>query len=221
MNARLLIFGAGGHGRGTLEIVRARLAAGLEAPQPFGFLDDDATSHGSSLGGLPVLGGWGWYLAHREPDWVVIVALASARAKQAVAAKFAEAGADFATAVHPAAILGAGTTVAAGAIVGAGVVVAYDTVIGAHTTINLGATVGHDCTIGDFSTIAPGVNITGNVRLGEGVEIQTNATIVPGLALGAWSSVGPGSVVLRDVEPGDFVFGNPARRMPKLTRGGA
>jgi sugar O-acyltransferase (sialic acid O-acetyltransferase NeuD family) len=218
---QLVLVGAGDHGRGTLEIVRARLAAGLDAPGPLGFVDDDAARHGTAVGGLPVLGGVDWLIARAAggagaPPLVALLALATPQAKRSLAERLDAAGVRFATAVHPSAILGAGTTVAEGAVVGAGVVVAYDTAIGRHATINLNATVGHDCVVGDYATIAPGVNITGRVTLGEGLLIQTNATVVPGLALGAWARIGPGAVVLKDVPPGEFWFGNPARRMPEL-----
>lgn len=219
--ARLVLVGAGDHGRGTLEIVRARLAAGLDAPEPLGFVDDDAARHGATVGGLPVFGGSDWLIAEAAAagsaaPLLALLALSTPQAKRALDRRLGAAGVRFASAVHPSAILGAGTTVGDGAVVGAGVVVAYDTAIGRHATINLNATVGHDCLVGDYATIAPGVNVTGRVTLGEGVLIQTNATVVPGLTLGAWARIGPGAVVLKEVPPGEFWFGNPARRMPEL-----
>ena len=212
---RVVLVGAGGHGRGTLEILRARRAAGLPCPEPVGFVDDDPGRAGMEVGGLPVLGPVDRLLEMADEEVGAILAIASARAKRTLAERIDAAGIPWVAAVHPSAILGAGTTVGEGAIVGAGVVVAYDTRIGRHVTVNLNATVGHDCVVGDFSTIAPGVNVTGNVTIGEGVEIQTNATVVPGVTIGADARVGPGSVVLRDVPPGELVFGNPARRMPR------
>lgn len=215
MNRQLVLIGAGDHGRGTLEILRARAAAGLPVPEVLGFVDDDPAVHGRTLGGLPVLGGLEWFFGLSDRP-AALLALASAGAKRALVQRTADWGMTWETAVHPSAILGAGTVVMPGAIVGAGVIVAYDTTIGPHTTINLGCTVGHDCVIGAYSTVAPGVNITGKVVLGEGVEIQTNATLVPGISIGDGARVGPGSVVLRDVAAGDFVFGSPARKMPVL-----
>lgn len=209
----VVLVGAGAHGRGTLEILRARRAAGLEAPEVVGFVDDGQTP--AEVGGLPVLGPVEWLVERGSADGLdVILALAGARAKRALAARLAGAGVGFATAVHPSVITATGVTFAEGAIVGAGVVIAYDTDVEAHTTINLGATVGHDCVVGRYSTIAPGVNITGNVRIGEGCEIQTNATIVPGVTLGDGVRVGPGAVLLKDAAAGGFYMGNPARRMP-------
>jgi len=218
VSGKLVLVGAGDHGRGTLEIVRARLAAGLDVPAPLGFVDDDPARRGAAPGGLPVLGDLAW-LAERAPaerDWFAVIALAQPRAKQAIAARLAATGVRFTAVVHPSAIIGAGTTLGDGAIVGAGVVIAYDTNVGRHTTINLNATVGHDCVVGEFATIAPGVNLTGRVSIGEGAQLQTNAAVVPGLSIGAWARIGPGAVVLKDVPPGEFWFGNPARRMPEL-----
>jgi sugar O-acyltransferase (sialic acid O-acetyltransferase NeuD family) len=217
----VVLVGAGGHGRGTLEILRARAAAGLATPVVLGFVDDDPARHGSAPGGLPVLGGTDWLIARAAAGEPVaaILAIASARAKKAVDGRLRAAGVPFATAVHPAAVLAGGVVVGEGAIVNAGVCVAYDTRLGRHTTVNLNATVGHDCVVGDYSTVAPGVNITGNVTLGEGCEVQTNTTIVPGITLGEYVKVGPASLVLRDVAAGQHVFGNPARPVPGV--GGA
>lgn len=218
MTSRVILVGAGDHGRGVLEIVLARRAAGLEAPEPVGFVDDDPARRDTSPGGVPVLGPVDTVLTRREEGLGLVLAIASASAKRTLAARFAGAGFTWVKIIHPSAILGRGTTVAPGAIVGAGVVVAYDTRIEAHTTINLNATVGHDCVVGEFATIAPGVNVTGRVTIGAGAEIQTNATLVPGVTIGEDARVGPGSVVLRDVPAGVSVFGNPARVMPRMRR---
>ncbi len=218
MIARVILVGAGDHGRGVLEILLARREAGLPAPEPVGFVDDGPRRHATRPGGVPVLGPVDMLLERREPDLGIVLAIASADAKRALAARLEPAGLPYVTIVHPSAILGRGTTVAPGAIVGAGVVVAYDTRIEPHVTINLNATVGHDCLVGEFATIAPGVNVTGRVTIGAGAEIQTNATIVPGVTVGENARVGPGSVVLRDVPAGVAVFGNPARVMPQVPR---
>lgn len=44
-----------------------------------------------------------------------------------------------------------------------------------------------------------------------GASIGANATIVCGVTIGAWSLVGAGSVVTKDVPPHALVVGNPAR----------
>lgn len=48
-------------------------------------------------------------------------------------------------------------------------------------------------------------------RVGRGASIGANATVVCGTTLGAYSFVGAGAVVTRDVPPHGLVYGNPAR----------
>lgn len=213
MSSRLVLVGAGSHGRGTLEILRARTRAGLPAPEVIGFVDDAARA--GDVDGVPVLGPVE-HLVERAPmdGLSALLALADPEAKRRLAERLGAVVAGWATAVHPTAVFSGGVSVAPGAIVGAGVIVAHDTSIESHTTVNLGATVGHDCRVGRFSTIAPGVNVAGSVTIGEGVQVQTNATIVPGLSLGDGVRVGPGAVLLRDASAGGVYVGNPARRVP-------
>lgn len=58
-------------------------------------------------------------------------------------------------------------------------------------------------------------------QVGDGVSIGANCTIGPGLVLGAWSMIGMGSVVTRDVPPHALVLGNPARIAGIVCRCGA
>jgi sugar O-acyltransferase (sialic acid O-acetyltransferase NeuD family) len=220
VSGAVVLVGAGAHGRGTLEILRARRAAGLETPEVAGFVDDHAAA--GEIGGLPLLGDVAWLAERaRAEGLAAILAIADPAAKRALAARLEDAVPRWESAVHPTVVLASGVDVADGAILGAGVIVAYDTVIEAHTTVNLGATIGHDCRVGRFATVAPGVNVTGNVTIGEGALIQTNATVVPGVTIGDGARVGPGAVLLRDAEAGALYMGNPARRMPDPVGEGA
>jgi acetyltransferase-like isoleucine patch superfamily enzyme len=49
------------------------------------------------------------------------------------------------------------------------------------------------------------------VEIEDGVRIGYNATILKGVHIGAGAVIGPGAVVSRDVAPGVYVSGNPAR----------
>lgn len=53
-------------------------------------------------------------------------------------------------------------------------------------------------------------------RVCEGASIGSNATILPGITIGAWSLVGAGSVVTKDVPPRTIVAGCPARVIRSL-----
>lgn len=91
---------------------------------------------------------------------------------------------------------------------------------GDFCTVNLNATVSHDCRIGDFANISPGAHLAGNVHIGEGAWIGMGVTINQGTdeqprMIGAWSTVGSGAVVLRDVPPDVIQVGVPAQEIQK------
>jgi sugar O-acyltransferase (sialic acid O-acetyltransferase NeuD family) len=209
---RIVLVGAGDHGRGVLEIVRAAGRAG-SGQEVVGFVDDAPTA--GAVDGVPLLGTTAWLLEHLASlDASGILAMASPSAKRRLAARLDAAGVGWARAVHPNADLAPSVSVGLGSVVGSGVVVVYDTRIGAHVTVNLNATVGHHVEIGDFATVAPGANILGKARIGDGAQIHANAVVLPSVRIGAGATVGAGSVALKDVADGVTVFGNPARPLP-------
>lgn len=213
MDRKVVIIGAGDHGRGVLEILREASRTSTRA-DVIGFVDDAPDKQGASISGVSVLGGIDWIRSSREPDVDYVIAVANTRTKAHIARRLDSRALTFVAAIHPSVILAGGVRVEPGAILNAGVVVAYDTLVCAHSTVNLNATLGHDCTLGRFSTVAPGANIAGHVQLGEGCDVGMNATVAAGLAIGEWSSIALGAVVMKNVAAGQRVFGNPARLVP-------
>jgi len=53
-----------------------------------------------------------------------------------------------------------------------------------------------------------------DTRIDRDVTVGARAIIMPGVSVGAGAMVEPGSVVIRDVMPGERVAGNPARVLP-------
>lgn len=54
--------------------------------------------------------------------------------------------------------------------------------------------------------------------IGRDAKVGANATLLPGVHIGEGSLVGAGAVVVRDVEPGTVVVGNPARAVNRIDR---
>lgn len=90
--------------------------------------------------------------------------------------------------------------------------------IGDFCTVNLNATISHDNRIGDFANLSPGAHLAGNVHIGEGAWIGMGVTVNQGTdeqprQIGAWSTVGSGAVVLRDIPAEVTQVGIPAQEI--------
>ena len=120
---------------------------------------------------------------------------------------------EFATAIHPSAIISPSAKIGEGTVVMAGAVINADAVIGKHCIVNTGATVDHDCVIGDYCHIAPGANISGGTHIGEGTWIGVGACVIQCLNIGKDCMIGAGSVVVKDIPDGVTAYGNPCKVM--------
>jgi acetyltransferase-like isoleucine patch superfamily enzyme len=65
--------------------------------------------------------------------------------------------------------------------------------------------------LADGVQVCPGANLAGGVICEEDVFIGTGAVVIPRITIGAGATVGAGAIVIRDVEAGTTVVGNPAR----------
>ncbi len=204
--ADLAIFGCGGFAREVAQVIRD-----INAVTPtwtlLGFIDDDVGKHGSTVAGLPVLGGAEWLEAHAEVS--CSIGVGSPAAKRKIVSRLRRT--QFATLVHPRAWVGERVALGTGSIVCAHAAATCDITIGAHSIVNLSATIGHDARIGDYATLAPSVNISGYAQVGEGCDLGTGVALIPGAKVGAWSIVGAGSVVVSDLPENVTAVGAPAR----------
>jgi acetyltransferase-like isoleucine patch superfamily enzyme len=119
----------------------------------------------------------------------------------------------YATVVHPAAEIGAGSVVGPGSVLLAGTVLTADVAMGSHVAVMPRVVLTHDDHIADYATIAAGVGLGGGATLETGAYVGAGALVREGATVGAWSLVGMGSVVLHDVPTGEVWAGNPARRI--------
>ncbi|MDG4828900.1 acetyltransferase [Solwaraspora sp. WMMD1047] len=215
----LVIVGAGGFARETAAAVHA-----VNQDRPtwrlLGFLDDDPALAGSSRAGLPILADTG-ALTGAPPagapdltDAAVLVCVGNPRdyaARRRVVRRLGLPTDRYATVVHPAAQVGAGSRVGPGSVLLAGTVLTADVSVGAHVAVMPHAVLTHDDRVEDYVTIASGVRLGGGAVLREGAYVGAGALLREGVTVGSWSLVGMGSVVLRDVPPGQVWAGNPAR----------
>jgi UDP-3-O-[3-hydroxymyristoyl] glucosamine N-acyltransferase len=101
--------------------------------------------------------------------------------------------------------IGALTTVCRGAL--------GDTVVDDYVKTDDHVHIAHNCRIGAGTMITACAELSGSVIVGKKVWIAPNCSIAQKLKIGDEAFIGIGAVVLRDVEAGAKVFGNPAKEL--------
>lgn len=208
---QLLIIGAGGTGQDAAGFISAINDAG-PTYQCLGFLDDDASKHGTEIWGHPVLGPTSSAAEYDDVSFVNCLGSPSSFLRRGQ--RMRELGISdelFETIIHPTAIVADGSTIGHGCILypfthlGPGVELEQQVVVLSHTVIH------HHSHVGRFTIIASGCNISGDVRIAASCYLGTGSSIRDGVRIGERSLVGMGSAVIDDVQPGTVVAGVPAR----------
>ena len=194
---RVLILGAGGHGRAVCEAARD---AGFDVA---GFLDGRAPL--PDVLGLPVLGP---EAAHDGAP--LLIALGDNAMRLAAAGRL---GAVLPVLLHPSAIRARSAELAEGAVVMPRVVLGAQARVGRLALVNTRAIVEHDVELGEGVHIAPGAILCGGVRIAARAMVGAGAVIAPNIQVGEGAIIGAGASVLQKVDAFSRVAGVPARRL--------
>lgn len=204
MTVRLLLIGAGGHGRAVLELLRH---AGW--PEPAGVLDDDPASAG--LPGIPLLGPVAMAEALcRQGLTAAHVALGHNARRAGLGAWLRELGYALPVLRHPSAVVAGTARLGEGSVLLPRVVLGAAATVGAHVILNTGCIVEHDCVVEEAAHVAPGAVLGGGVRVGAHALVGLGAAVRPGMRIGEGAVVGVGAAVVADVAAGTRVGGVPA-----------
>ncbi|MCL0053826.1 acetyltransferase [Dehalococcoidia bacterium] len=207
---RVVGFGAGGHARVVIEILR--LVGGYTL---YGLLDPKQELWNSRVLDVPVLGDDSLlddlYSQGIGQAFIGLGSTADTRPRQDLYHKARRAGYEIVSAVHPQAVISPSAALGSGITVTAGVIINADARLGDNVIVNTGAIVEHDCSIGDHVHIATGARLASTVRVGNGAHIGIGATIRQNITIGEGAVVGAGAVVVKNVSPRSVVVGVPAR----------
>lgn len=119
---------------------------------------------------------------------------------------FKKDGFNFATVIHPSAIISDTVDISEGSQIMAGVIIQANTLIGPNCIINTGSNIDHDCIIGSSVHIAPGSTLSGNVVIDDYAHIGTGTSIIEGRKIGKNSIIAAGSVIYDDVQENEKII---------------
>ena len=157
---RLLIVGAGGHGR---SVVEAALASGEFVV--IGFLDD-AFPKLAQVWAIPVRGKVAEFAYFRDEADFAIVAIGNNAIRRLVTSNLHGAGFPLARVVHQRAIVSPSAVIDEGSAIMAGAIVGTEARLGEGVIVNCAAVVDHHCRVGDFGHLGVGASMAGGSALG-------------------------------------------------------
>ncbi|MGA1557307.1 MAG: NeuD/PglB/VioB family sugar acetyltransferase [Ilumatobacteraceae bacterium] len=199
---RLVIVGAGDHGRSVLETA---MAAGFDVEA---FVD---RTQSGEVFGVPIIASVPD--GHVAGGGALCVAIGDNSTREAAVERLGVPvdSAVFPSLVHPSASVSRFATVGAGTVVLQGAVVGSAAAVGAFCIVNTRASLDHDGVLEDFASLAPGVTLGGTVRVGRRSAIGIGAVAKQGVTIGADTVVGANSYLDRDLGDCLVAYGTPAR----------
>lgn len=201
MNKKVVIIGAGGHGRVVADIVEAA------GDTVLGFLDDSTTGNDK----VNIIGKSADAKKYCDEETYLFVAIGNCKVRETIMNSLPNA--KWYTAIHPSAVISPSAVIGEGTCVMPNAVVNNSAVVGKGVIINTCASVDHDDIIGDFVHIACGVHIAGTVSVGKGCWIGIGSTISNNITICDDLMIGAGTVIVKDIiEKGTYV-GVPARKI--------
>lgn len=207
--SRLLILGAGGHGK-----VIADIAVMTGKWDHIAFLDDREDL--AEAVGIPVVGKLEDYEKFKGTFGHGFVAIGNNRVRIEWLNKLASAGYDIPVLVHPASVVSQLSTIRDGSVVMPGAVVNACANIGKGCIINTSSSVDHDCLITNGVHISPGAHVGGTAIIGECTWVCIGVSVANNVRVGSNSIIGAGAAVVTDIPDSVMSAGVPARTIKIL-----
>ena len=206
----LIIIGAGGMGRSIYDMAQGCVGYGVDFDIK-GFIDDNIHALDMYPNYPPLLSSISDYLP-KDKD-VFVCSIGSMQTKRMVCELLKEKSAKFLTLIHRTAVVGSNSIIGEGSVLAEYSLIGSDAVIGENSLIQCYAVIGHDCHIGDYVRIDTHCTCVGGITICDGATIHTSSVINHNVMVGKDATVGALSFVIRKVEAGTTVCGNPARKL--------
>lgn len=202
---KLIIVGAGGFAREVAWLVE-EINQSKPSWDLLGFFDENENDC-SQMNGYTIIKKSEF---DKHLDAFIVIAIGDPETRKKVAMRYVGKY-RFATLIHPSISIHKTSCVGPGSIVCKDTIITTNVNIGNHVIVNLDCTIGHDATLKDYVTIFPSVNVSGYVLIDECSSVGTGSQIIQQLKIGANTTIGAGSVVVKDIPSMVVAVGVPAR----------
>lgn len=208
----LCIFGAGGQGKEVKEI--AELDNKINGKWNEIIFIDDYCPEGQLMG-IRRLHFNTVEKEYSKTDVEFVIALGEPSTKKKIFEMIQKKGFNFGNVICPESQISSYANLGKGLIVKRGVLISPEAMVQDNTTLQAYVAVGHNVKIGKHCQVATHSVIGGGTQLGECVYVGLNCPIREQLIIGDNAVISAGAVVLKNVESGVTVMGNPARVIAK------
>jgi sugar O-acyltransferase (sialic acid O-acetyltransferase NeuD family) len=213
--SRLILWGAGGHGRSVTDITHA-----LNDFEEVVFVDDDPSRVGVVSCGVRIAGTSADLESLRREGFDHLTVTIGDNHRRAACFERARAlGFTPTTLIHPSVWISPYCRIGAGTVMLPAAMISADAEIGENCILNYHALIGHDCRIGDHAHISAGTILAGGITVGSFALVGLGSRIAPGVTIGENATVAVGSVVAKPVPAGYIMAGSPGRAIRKRDNG--
>ena len=201
---RLAILGASGHGKVVAD------AAELSGWDEVVFFDDAWPSIKSNSA-WSIIGNTADLLASINEFSGVVIAIGNNSVRLEKLNLLRNQGVALPVIIHPQTVISRYANIGEGSVICAGVIVNADAQIGAGAILNTGCSIDHDCLLAEAVHISPGARLAGGTKVETCAWVGIGAVVRQLITIGAYSVVGAGAAVVKDVPKNTTVVGVPAQ----------
>ena len=200
---RLIIVGAGGHGRVIADIAQKRNEYATIA-----FLDDGDMRESM---GIPVIGKTNEIEKYVE-DYDIFVAIGNNSVRERFIERLLSLGAKIPTLIHPNAVVASSVEIGIGTCVMAGAIINPCAKLGKGVILNTCGVVDHDGVVEDYAHVSVGAQLAGMVRLGKKTFLGIGAVVKNNVSVCGNCMIGAGAVVVKNIDEEGTYIGVPAKK---------
>lgn len=203
MRKRILIYGAGGHAKTVISLLRL-------LDWDIAGIIDDGVDAGVLISGIPVLGNAD-LLPKLRADGIdsavnAVGGIGNFAVRWKIFGRLQKLDFSFPTLIHPSAFVEDTVTLADGIQVLAQSYISSESTVGFGTLINAAVVISHDGKIGKCVNLSPGALLAGEVTVEDFAQIGMGATVNLGVTVGTRARVGNSATVKADVPADGRVY---------------